>query len=75
MSTSARPARPAVPPTRAAANEGLSLPVLLTLGALTAVAPLVTDMYLPALSCSPLGDFAGHSTPRHGGAGTSSASL
>ena len=49
MSTSARPARPAVPPTRAAANEGLSLPVLLTLGALTAVAPLVTDMYLPAL--------------------------
>jgi DHA1 family bicyclomycin/chloramphenicol resistance-like MFS transporter len=46
MSTSARPA---VQPTRAASTAGLSLPVLLTLGALTAVAPLVTDMYLPAL--------------------------
>ena len=46
MSTSARPA---VQPARTSTDDGLSLPVLLTLGSLTAVAPLVTDMYLPAL--------------------------
>jgi DHA1 family bicyclomycin/chloramphenicol resistance-like MFS transporter len=46
MSTSARPA---VQPTGTTTEDRLSLPVLLTLGSLTAVAPLVTDMYLPAL--------------------------
>ncbi len=42
-------ARPVQQPASAPAGDALSRKVLLTLGSLTAVAPLVTDMYLPAL--------------------------